>query len=300
VSQLAFRCFAKINLTLEVVRRRDDGYHDLASLVHTIDLADDLRMSSAEALCSRVEGLDVSPDANLVTRAARLLAATTGIVPRAELTLLKRIPAAAGLGGGSSDAATTLVGLNSLWDTRLSPPELAHLAARLGSDGPLFMNGGAAVIRGRGDEIEAAPALAHQWLVLVIPAHAVPDKTARLYAALDARDFSAGEATDRAAACLEAHQPLAPDDLVNAFERAARSVFPELASIWAAVEALCDRRFFLSGAGPAIFALAEDRADAGRQQVRLALGGFAAHAARMVPHARAPLDFASGPPVEYA
>jgi 4-diphosphocytidyl-2-C-methyl-D-erythritol kinase len=300
VNQLAFRCFAKINLTLEVVRRRDDGYHDLASLVHTIDLADDLRMASAEVLGSRVEGLDVSFDANLVTRAARLLASAIGSVPGAELTLLKRIPAAAGLGGGSSDAATALVGLNSLWDTRLGPPELAQLAAKLGSDVPLFLKGGAAVIRGRGEEIEPVPHLAHQWFVLVIPAHAIANKTARLYAALDPRDFSGGEATDRAAACLEAHQVPPTNDLVNAFERAARSVFPELARTWASVESLCDRRFFLSGAGPAIFALAEDQADARRQQVRLAHDGFAAHAACTVANARAPLDFASGPPVEYA
>src|SRR5436853_5434335 len=111
MAHLLYRCYAKVNLILEVLGRREDGNHDLASLVHTISLADDLRIDSAGELLSRVEGLDIDPDTNLVNRAARLLAGTTGVRSGAELTLVKRIPAAAGLGGGSSDAATTLVGL---------------------------------------------------------------------------------------------------------------------------------------------------------------------------------------------
>jgi 4-diphosphocytidyl-2-C-methyl-D-erythritol kinase len=302
VTRLAYRCFAKINLTLEVLGRREDGYHDLASLVHTIDLADDLRLSSAEALCSRVDGLVLNEDTNLVTRAARLLAAAAGVPPGACLNLLKWIPAAAGLGGGSSDAAATLVGLNRLWDTRLRASELARLASKLGSDVPFFVDGGAALMRGRGDQLQALPPLVDQWLVLVVPAHDVPDKTARLYAALEASDFSDGEATDRLVARLEANQPLRPDDLCNGFERAARGVFPELTSIWTAVERACGRKFCLSGAGPALFALAHDRADAVEQQARLARDGFAAFATVTVPSARARLahDFASRPPVEYA
>jgi 4-diphosphocytidyl-2-C-methyl-D-erythritol kinase len=302
VNPLAYRCFAKINLTLEVLGRREDGYHDLASLVHTVDLADDLRIQPARALCSRVEGLALSQDANLVTRAARLLAATTGVPPAADLRLCKRIPAAAGLGGGSSDAAATLVGLDRLWDTRLAPAELARLASKLGSDVPFFLTGGAALMRGRGDELEALPPLVDQWLVLVVPPHDVPDKTARLYAALEPGDFSLGQATARLAANLEANRPVQPDDLLNGFERAARGVFPELTSLWTAVERVCDRKFCLSGAGPALFAMAHDRPDAVDQQARLARRGFAAYAAATVPNARTSLapDFASGPPVEYA
>src|SRR5438445_2570645 len=135
---MLYRCYAKLNFTLEILRRRDDGYHDLASLVHTISLADDLRIKPADDLLTRVEGLDIDPDTNLVARAAALLASTTGERRGAELSLVKRIPAAAGLGGGSSDAATTLVGLNTLWDARLDLADLAGLAAELGSDVPFF------------------------------------------------------------------------------------------------------------------------------------------------------------------
>src|SRR5258708_27147317 len=88
-----YRCYAKINLTLEILGRRDDGYHDLASLVHTISLADDLRIEPADEVLIRVEGLDIEPETNLVSRAARLLAAATGARAGAQLTLVTRIPA---------------------------------------------------------------------------------------------------------------------------------------------------------------------------------------------------------------
>jgi 4-diphosphocytidyl-2-C-methyl-D-erythritol kinase len=289
VARLAYRCFAKVNLTLEVLHQREDGYHELASLVHTISLADDLRIEPAPELVSRVDGLELAPEANLVTRAACLLASTADIQPRAELGLVKRIPAAAGLGGGSSDAATTLVGLNTLWDTRLDGLQLARLGAALGADVPFFVRGGAAVMRGRGDALEVLAPLDQQWLVLVVPRHGLVGKTARLYAALDPHDFSAGESTDRAAARVNQGLPLAHEDLVNTFSRAARAVFPGLADVWTTVERVCERRFFLSGAGPALFALAGDRADAQRQRAGLARMELTALTAHTVPHARAAL-----------
>ena len=141
---MLYRCYAKLNFTLEILRRRDDGYHDLASLVHTVSLADDLRIELANELLTRVEGLDIDPETNLVARAAERLVSATGRGSRvgAELSLVKRIPAAAGLGGGSSDAATTLVGLNALWDTRLGLTDLVRgIAARLGSLATPVANG---------------------------------------------------------------------------------------------------------------------------------------------------------------
>jgi 4-diphosphocytidyl-2-C-methyl-D-erythritol kinase len=291
VTHLEYRCYAKINLTLEVLGRREDGYHDLASLVHTISLADDLRLESASALHSQVEGLDLSPEANLVTRAARLLASAAHVPPNAELRLVKRIPASAGLGGGSSDAASTLVGLNALWGTRLAPQHLARLAATLGADVPFFIDGGAAVMTGRGEDLQVLPPLDGQWLVLVVPPHALAEKTTRLYSALEPADFSSGGATERAARRLTQRLPLGEEHLCNVFSRAARHVFPGLAEVWTAAERACDRRFFLSGAGPALFALAFDRAEARRQQTRLARLGVSAITARTVRHARAALPF---------
>jgi 4-diphosphocytidyl-2-C-methyl-D-erythritol kinase len=295
-----YRCYAKINLTLEVLSRRQDGFHDLASLVHTIDLADDLRIDSADTLLMRVEGLDIEPETNLVARAARLLATATGVTAGAQLTLLKRIPAAAGLGGGSSDAATTLVGLNRLWATRLGIARLGELAARLGSDIPFFVRGGAALMQGRGDELQALPPIRGQWLILVVPAHDVGDKTRRLYTELNIADFSSGDATARAAERLARQLALRDEDLINAFERAARSVFPELSQTWAEVERVAGRRFFLSGAGPALFGFAQGRDDALRLVPKLKQLGLPTFATRTVRHGRASIkQFAVDPPIGY-
>ena len=126
---MLYRCYAKVNFTLEVLDKRPDGYHELASLVHTINLADDLRVEPADELLTSVEGLDIDPETNLVARAAALLQTRLHEPRGARLSLLKRIPAAAGLGGGSSDAATTLVALNTFWGSRLRLHQLAELAA---------------------------------------------------------------------------------------------------------------------------------------------------------------------------
>ena len=294
-----YRCYAKINLTLEILGRRDDGYHDLASLVHTVSLADDLRIEAADELLTRVEGLDLDPETNLVARAAECLASATRTRLGARLSLVKRIPAAAGLGGGSSDAAASLVGLNALWRTHLGVPDLTQLAALLGSDVPFFVRGGAALMRGRGELLEPVPPLFGQWLVLVVPPHGVLDKTRRLYAALEPSDFSSGEMTQRAADVLRRREMLDDTHLVNGFERAARVVFPGLSAVWAEAERACGRRFCLSGAGPALFALARGRADARRQVDRLARPGIVVHAARTVKHARASVRFAAGPCIRY-
>jgi 4-diphosphocytidyl-2-C-methyl-D-erythritol kinase len=294
-----YRCYAKVNLTLEILRKRDDGYHDLASLVHTIGLADDLRIAPADELVTRVEGLDIEPHANLVARAAELLASATRQRRGAELSLLKRIPAAAGLGGGSSDAATALVGLDAFWNTPLGLTELARLGADLGSDIPFFIRGGAAVMRGRGDELDVLPPLVGQWLVIVVPPHDLVDKTRRLYAAVQPSDFSSGEITEAAAALLRRHASIHDAHLANGFERAARAVFPGLSGVWAEAEHVCRRSFFLSGAGPALFALASDRTDARRQLPVLGRRGLVAHAVRTVKHARASVRFAAAASIGY-
>lgn len=283
---MLYRCYAKVNFTLEILGRRTDGYHDLLSLVHTISLADDLRIEPAPSLLGHVEGLELDPEQNLVLRAAQLLTSTAGASRGAELALRKRTPAAAGLGGGSSDAATALVGLNAVWGCRLDTTSLLSLAARLGTDVPFFVRGGAALMAGRGDELRPLPPLDSQWLVLLVPSHALADKTARLYRALEPSDFSTGEATRQVARRLEQRLGLDGSDLPNGFGRAARAVFPGLAELWQTAEQRCERRFMLSGAGPSLFALAADRADAVRQTRRLADLEAATSTARTVRRAR--------------
>jgi 4-diphosphocytidyl-2-C-methyl-D-erythritol kinase len=282
-----YRCYAKVNLTLEVLRRRDDGYHELASLAHTISLADDLRVVEADEIVCRTEGLLIASEANLVLQAAHLLREWTRVDAGADLALRKGIPVAAGLGGGSSDAATTLVALNVLWGTHLRSAELVELAAQLGSDVPFFVRGAAAVLGGRGEQLRPVPPATGQWLTLAILPHTLANKTATLYAALAPVDFTDGQTTFDAAARVAEGVPLAELRLYNVFGRIARRAFDGLDALWREAELACGRPFHLSGAGPALFALAADRPEARGMQTRLEPLGVTAYAARTVGHARA-------------
>jgi 4-diphosphocytidyl-2-C-methyl-D-erythritol kinase len=181
----------------------------------------------------------------------------------------------------------------------LTLAELSDLAAALGADVPFFVRGGAAVMRGRGDDLTVLPPLIGQWLIVAVPIHDIEEKTRRLYGALNAADFSSAEATRLAAERVGRRLSLLEDHLINGFERAAREVFPGLSETWTEVERLTARRFFLSGAGPALFGLAYDRADALRLVPKLKRLGVAAFASRTVKHARVSVKFAVGTPIGY-
>jgi 4-diphosphocytidyl-2-C-methyl-D-erythritol kinase len=168
-------------------------------------------------------------------------------------------------------------------------PGLAELAIELGSDVPFFLRGGAALMGGRGEELDPLPPRIGQWLVLLVPPHDVLDKTRRLYSALSASDFTSGERTRRVAEAFRRGAALEEADMVNGFERAARTVFPGLSETWRDAEAVCERRFFLSGAGPTLFALAANRVEAHAAARRL---GPSAYAVRTVKHARATVRYA--------
>ena len=163
---------AKVNLNLTVKGRRKDGFHDIESLMVPISIFDRLRISHVEKgelqfTCSD-ESLPTG-DENLVVRAARLFCESTGMEPRLKIALTKEIPHGAGLGGGSSDAASTLLGLNRLFETELSREALAKMAAELGSDIPFFIYQSAAVIRGRGETVSPQP-FRHSLSLLLIRA----------------------------------------------------------------------------------------------------------------------------------
>jgi 4-diphosphocytidyl-2-C-methyl-D-erythritol kinase len=172
---------AKVNLFLRVVGKRPDGYHEIETVMARLNLCDTLSVAPTDtsALSLRVRlayppGLRATPvpesDENLALKAAHLLRQRTGCDRGANLQLVKRIPAAAGLGGGSSDAATALWVLNRLWELGLSVCELQQLAAELGSDVPFFLaNSGFALCTGRGERIEPLTSSACLWLVLAKP-----------------------------------------------------------------------------------------------------------------------------------
>ena len=160
---------AKLNLTLEVTDKRPDGYHEIRTVIQTINLCDRLIFHSGQQLTftSNSEGWDA--EKSLVSAAARLLQEKNGITKGATIEVEKHIPMVAGLGGDSSDAAATLQGLNQLWKLVLSREELHELASQLGSDVAFFLYGGTALAEGRGEVLTPLPPLSHQWVVLAMP-----------------------------------------------------------------------------------------------------------------------------------
>jgi 4-diphosphocytidyl-2-C-methyl-D-erythritol kinase len=176
---------AKVNLWLNVVGRRDDGYHLLDSLVAFVDLADTVEARPADRLSLELEGpraSDLAGEAdNLVLKAARRLADRAGVTPRASIRLGKHIPVAAGLGGGSADAAATLRELVDLWRLALPEEELFDLAQSLGADVPMCLAGRTALVSGVGERLQPAPPLPPAAIVLVNPGTALP--TVEVFAA---------------------------------------------------------------------------------------------------------------------
>jgi 4-diphosphocytidyl-2-C-methyl-D-erythritol kinase len=183
---LRVRSYAKVNLGLEVLGQRDDGYHELRTLFQTIDLHDDITLRPRKAgIVVRCDHPLVPTDpTNLAARAAEALRRYARIREGVEITIRKRIPVGGGLGGGSSNAAAVLLGLDRMWRLGLGPAGLHLLARRLGADVPFFLLGGTALGLGRGDEVYALHRQLRAWVVLVDPG--LPVSTARVFARLDA------------------------------------------------------------------------------------------------------------------
>ncbi|MSQ43611.1 MAG: 4-(cytidine 5'-diphospho)-2-C-methyl-D-erythritol kinase [Chloroflexi bacterium] len=171
--RIAISAPAKLNLTLEVVRRRDDGFHELRSVFLALDLADTITVEASPTITLSCSDPDLETPGNLVWRAAEALRREAGLRTGALLTLVKRIPVAAGLGGGSSDAASTLLALNALWNLGYPRTRLQEIGATLGSDIPFFLGTSPlALVTGRGEVLEPLPFpphLATARFVLVKP-----------------------------------------------------------------------------------------------------------------------------------
>lgn len=171
---MKFRAYAKINIGLFIFGKRTDGYHDLETVFHEIDLYDELELEPHDELTMTADSILVPIDeSNLCLRAAQLLQKEHNVRQGVSINLKKNIPIAAGLGGGSSDAASVLLGLNELWHLKLKKNKLEKLAAELGSDIPFFIDGGTAFATGRGEILKHFELNIPYWIVLVTPARFV-------------------------------------------------------------------------------------------------------------------------------
>ena len=257
---LRLRAPAKINWMLEVLGKRPDGYHEIRTLIQTIDVVDRLGLEPAVEMKLTVNGSTSSlhgpVEENLAYRAAALLRERFAPDRGGAIELTKGIPVAAGLGGGSSDAAAVLRGLRTLWELPISDEELTSMASELGSDVPFFIRGGTALVSGRGEILQPLPDVSTQCLVLVNPRRGTrPDKTARMYAAVKPERYTDGARTEELAARIRTGEPIRDEDLFNVFEALLADVDPESAELFERAAGLGLGQPHLCGSGPAFYFL---------------------------------------------
>ncbi|MEJ2216433.1 MAG: 4-(cytidine 5'-diphospho)-2-C-methyl-D-erythritol kinase [Gemmatimonadota bacterium] len=269
-ASLTMEAPAKINLWLSVLAREASGYHQIETVFHALDLADELSVTLADrGFQLRVEGGDVGPsDDNLVTRATRVFQQRCGVPGGVQFRLVKRIPAGAGLGGGSSDAAAALLALNTLCHVPLVRDELIALGATIGSDVPFFLCGSAhALAWGRGQRLLPLPPLPQRPVLLVVPPFASP--TAEAYRRLS------DVATRPAPAGALSHAALLRwDDVAasagNDFERVVLPEHPPLMAVRDALKADGAAPALLTGSGSAVFGVFHD--DVSRERAAADIG----------------------------
>ena len=244
---LTVRAYAKLNLTLEVVGDRPDGYHEMASVMQTVSLADVLTFEPASKLTLSCSDPGFETADNLILRAARLLdpSGRRG----AAIHLEKGIPVSAGLGGGSADAAATLWALSQMWGSTVPPEQIAAL----GSDVPFFRDGGTALAQGRGERVEPLRAARECWFLVLHPHIDLPDKTRTLYAHLRPDHWTQGRVTQQLAARIGAGRPVREAYLYNAFDAVGFDLLPELHDWRRRLLEEVANRPHLAGSGPSLY-----------------------------------------------
>jgi 4-diphosphocytidyl-2-C-methyl-D-erythritol kinase len=278
--ELVLRTSAKVNLALEVLGKRGDGYHEIATVLQAVDLFDRLKVEAADTLSLHTDDPELpTDDGNLVMRAARLLQKVAGVEAGARIQLSKRIPVAAGLGGGSSDAAAALWGLSRLWGLRWAKARLPELAAELGMDVPFFLGTGRAVARGRGERLAALPGGGGYALVLVNPR--VPLSTREVYGRVPAGWRAQPAGTERMIDALRTRNvEKVAAALTNNLETVVEPVLPVIGRMKAALLAAGALGAIMSGSGPTVFGVARSLDHARQIRSRVSRAGWACWAVR--------------------
>lgn len=285
--------YAKVNLFLDIVKKREDGFHEICTMMHPITLFDEVAVSIEEAkqtqICMRVDGgVHVPTDErNLAFRAAKIYLEYIGKNASVEIRLRKNIPVAAGLAGGSADAAATLRAMNRLFKKALTQKTLLALAATLGSDVPFCLSGISAICEGRGEIM--VPFEMHRRLYFVVAVGNEYVSTPKAYGALDALyhdfdgtvPFGSEEALARLSEYLSGKSEHIPE-LYNIFEAAVLPICPQAQQIRKRMKELSAVAALMSGSGPSVFGIFKCASDASAAQAALAAEGYRAFAAASV------------------
>lgn len=251
---------AKINLTLEALGKRPDGFHELCSVFQTIDLYDTLHIQAGQGFTFECDLPGWEASKSLVSKVLAIL--PVGNRGGVNIKIEKRIPLMSGLGGDSSDAAALLKGLNEFWQLKLPEPDIQKIALQLGSDVPYFLKGGTVLVEGKGEKLTSLPPLKKLWIVVVVPNIQVePGKTAKMYAALKPSSFSDGTLTKKLADKIKKDDSLNSGAFSNTFEDVALEMYENLGYVVLGIirEGVLPH---LTGAGPALFSVFDDKTTA--------------------------------------
>jgi 4-diphosphocytidyl-2-C-methyl-D-erythritol kinase len=271
---------AKLNLTLEALKRRPDGFHEICSVVQTINFNDKLKFQAGPRLDVKCNLPEWSASKSLVSKAVSLLRNSTGVNQGALIEIEKHIPLNSGLGGDSSDAAAVLRGLNLTWNLKLSLRDLINYGTQLGSDVPLFLYGGTVLVEGRGEKIRPLRAMPHMTVILVMPSILrVENKTQRMYGQLSVRNYTQGKVTEDFIKATEGRPTASGIGLYNVFDEVGLRFFAGLKEYRQKfIQAGADE-VHLAGSGPTLFSLTRDEVKAYDIHKRLQDMGLEAHLA---------------------
>ena len=267
---LRLKSYAKINFNLKVLGRRQDGYHEIDSLIQNISLCDDIHLTETDhgitvtCLSLRVpQGKE-----NIAYKAAEAFFNMTGVNKGVDISIEKRVPVAAGLGGGSSNAAAVIIGLNHMFGTNISRMKMLGLAEGIGSDVPFFIEGGTVHVRGRGEVVEKLKPSSETWIVLVAPKFEISAKFA--YDEFDkVLAFRLRRKEAPKLSSVEISSWAMSSILHNDLEEPVSAKHKEIAKIKERLLSLGATGAAMSGSGPAVFGLAQDEASAGKIVDRL-------------------------------
>jgi 4-diphosphocytidyl-2-C-methyl-D-erythritol kinase len=275
------RAAAKVNLHLRVYGRREDGFHGILSLFQALSLADTIVIRSLkESDTIEIEGdFDCPAETTTVYKAVAAYREASGNKTGVSLKVEKRIPAGAGLGGGSSDAAAALIGLQALLGGGISASKIAALGVSIGSDVPFFLNSAAAIVSGRGEEVRTIEARDDFSIVIAFPGFPVP--TAGAYALLDRERPDDADEPDPGPEVLESsyHGDVERWPFANSFEPFISGARPEIGLAKSLLLGAGASFSAMSGSGSSIFGVFEDGSRVGAAMERLAASGFEAYAA---------------------
>ncbi len=259
---------AKINLHLKILEKRADGYHEIQSLMHRIDLADEMEIEpGGRGIEVATDGEEIRQENNLAWRAARIWAQAAGKNPSVRIRLKKKIPVGAGLGGGSSNAASALMALNEIYRTGLSREQLMALGVQIGADVPFFIFERPALARGIGEKLAPVEFAFPLWFLLAIPPF--PISTPWAYGAYDRLEIPPEKPPDIAPAYARADdlRPVLQNDL----ERVAFARYPEMPGMKEALLGSGAWGALMSGSGSAMFGVFRNREEAETAQRTLPL-----------------------------